>query len=294
MPNHKLSERSANERLTSAEPGSGSNGSPRAARSGVRSRRIVAIGLRLVSSDAAMVFVAFALMLAIWEGITLTGSLKSYVLPSPVSVWHALVQADRTLEREALTTLVEVVAGFIIAAFAGILIAIAIVYVRVFERVIYPFLVTSQAVPKVAIAPIIVAWLGIGTAPRIVLAALLAIFPIIVSTVVGLKEVDPMMMLMGRSTGATRLQVFWRIRLPNAMPSVFGGLKVGVTLSVVGAVVGEFMAGSSGLGYVINSAQASIQMELAIAALVVLSVEGIVLFYVIEAAERLFMRRGRG
>ena len=130
-----------------------------------------------------------------------------------------------------------------------------IYYSKFLERTIYPSLVASQTVPKVAIAPLLVIWFGWGIWPKIIVAFLIAFFPIVIDTVVGLKATQPEMIYLVRSMGATRMQIFWKVSLPNALPNIFGGLKVAITLAVVGAVIGEFVASDHGLGYVLVVSQ---------------------------------------
>jgi NitT/TauT family transport system permease protein len=175
----------------------------------------------------------------------------------------------------------------------GIPLAVAIASSRLVERLIYPMLVTSNAVPKIALAPVFIAWFGLGSVPRVVMAAMLALFPIVISTVVGLVGVDPALILLGRAANAGSSRIFRLIRLPAALPSILGGLKVGVTLALTGAVVGEFVGGNTGLGYVIEQAQGNLRMSLAFAAIVLLAVIGVILFYLIDILEYIFLHNRR-
>jgi NitT/TauT family transport system permease protein len=158
---------------------------------------------------------------------------------------------------------------------------------RVIEKLLYPILVASQGIPKSALAPIFVIWLGFGIMPKIVIAMLIAFFPIVVATFVGLRSVRPEMIDLGRSMGLNWLQMLIKIQFPSALPSVFGGLKVGISLAVVGAIVGEFVAADSGLGYLLILTTGQLRTELMFAALIYLSVMGVVLFSIIDFIERL-------
>jgi NitT/TauT family transport system permease protein len=161
-----------------------------------------------------------------------------------------------------------------------------IAYSRLVESFVYPLLVFSQSVPKVAIAPLFVVWFGFGVIPKVIAAFLLGFFPVIVATVQGFKSIEPDVIDLARSMGANPLKVFIKFRLPQAMPAIFSGLKVSVTLAVVGAVVGEFVGSNSGLGYVLQKANGTFDLPLMFAALVILSMIGVLLFLVLELIER--------
>jgi len=179
--------------------------------------------------------------------------------------------------------------GFGLSILFGIPMALLIAYSRTIESFVYPLLVFSQSVPKIAVAPLFVVWFGFGIIPKVIAAFLLGFFPIVVSTVMGFKSVEPEMIDLARSMKASRLQTFMRISLPQAMPAIFSGLKVSVTLAVVGAVVGEFVGSNSGIGYVLQIANGNFDLPLMFAALVVLSMIGVVLFVAIDLLERVMI-----
>jgi NitT/TauT family transport system permease protein len=226
----------------------------------------------------------------IWQGVAAIFSLPSYILPTPLEVLDSLVDSWPALWPNLIATVIETVAGFAAAIVVGVAVSLLVASSKVIERLVYPILVTTQAVPKIAVAPIFLVWFGLGKEPRIVIAGLLAVFPIIISTAVGLIGVDPDLLRLARSTGAKRSRVFWQVRLPAAMPGFFAGLKLGVTLAVVGAVVGEFVGGNSGLGYIVINAQGNLSTSLAFASIVLLAVVGVGLFYIIDAIERTLVR----
>ena len=153
----------------------------------------------------------------------------------------------------------------------------------------YPLLVFSQSVPKIAIAPLFVVWFGFGIIPKVIAAFMLGFFPVVVSTVMGFKSVDPDMLDLARSMKASRLETFLRISLPQALPSIFAGLKVSITLAVVGAVVGEFVGSNSGIGYLLQIANGNFDLPLMFAALTVLSGIGVLLFVAIDGVERMMI-----
>jgi NitT/TauT family transport system permease protein len=241
-------------------------------------RRSVQVGFVLLSLVA---------MIAVWQLIIVVFDIKDFTLPPPAAVARTLVHSLPVLLPALGTTLEETGLGFGIATAVGVLLACAIASSRVVEQLMYPVLVVSNAVPKIALAPIFIAWLGLGSAPRVVMAAMLAVFPIVISTVVGLVGVDEGLLLLGRSTRAGRWRVFRLIRLPGAVPSILGGLKVGSILALTGAVVGELVGGNTGLGYIIIGAQGNLLLSLALAAIVLLAAVGVVLFYLIELIGKL-------
>jgi NitT/TauT family transport system permease protein len=169
----------------------------------------------------------------------------------------------------------------------GIPLAVAIVKWRRLEAALYPLIVASQTVPKVAIAPLFIVWLGFGSLPKIVIAFLIAFFPVVISTVIGLKSTPLEMLYLGQIAGLSTWQRFAKISFPRALPEIFGGLKVAMTLAVVGAIVGEFVGASEGLGYLLMFATAQMQTALVFAAIVFLVAIGVILFWLIQWAERL-------
>jgi NitT/TauT family transport system permease protein len=190
------------------------------------------------------------------------------------------------LLNETVPTLSATLAGFALSAVVGVPIAMWIAYSRLVESFVYPLLVFSQSIPKVAIAPLFVVWFGFGLIPKVIAAFLLGFFPVIVATVQGFKSVEGDVIDLARSMGANPLKIFLKFRLPHALPSIFSGLKVSITLAVVGAVVGEFVGSNSGLGYVMQKASGTFDLPLMFAALVVLSSLGVVLFLILEMIER--------
>lgn len=230
---------------------------------------------------------AFSLtLLLIWQiGVPLAG-ISEFVLPTPLEILARIVTDYRLLASSAAITLMEMVAGFALAAVGGVLTALCIFYSRLFERAVYPLLVALQTVPKVALAPLLVLYLGYDFAPKCFLAFLLAYFPVVISTVVGLKDLDKSMVSLVRSMGASELQIFFKIRLPAALPNVFGGFKVAISLAVIGAVIGEYVAAERGLGYLQLQAGSQFDTTLSFAAVVVIALIGVFLFLLLDLIER--------
>ncbi len=227
-----------------------------------------------------------ALLLA-WEGIVRIQRIPLFILPPPSAVFERAVRELPLLAGHAWTTGYEAVLAFLLSLAIGVPIAVLIVSFRPVERAAYPLLVASQAIPKVTIAPLLVIWFGFGLAPKILVAFLIAFFPIVVSTVVGLKSLPPEMAHLGRSMGLGPVETFLKIRLPQALPSIFGGMQVAIALALVGAIVGEFTGASSGLGYLLIVTIGTLDIVLMFAGVLASVVLGVVLFYIVILLERL-------
>jgi NitT/TauT family transport system permease protein len=245
-------------------------------------------GLRWVlESEAARPILLVAALLVLWEVAVRAFHIPPYLVPAPRAVVVQLFAQWSELWRQSLITTYATVGGFALSIAFGVPMAVAIAYSRLMESMLYPILVFSQSVPKIAIAPLFVVWFGFGIIPKVIAAFLLGFFPVVVSTVMGLKSVEPEMVDLAQSMKASRLQIFLKIRLPNALPSIFSGLKVSVTLAVVGAVVGEFVGSNSGIGYVLQIANGNFDLPLMFAALFLLSMIGVLLFVAVDLVERL-------
>jgi NitT/TauT family transport system permease protein len=197
---------------------------------------------------------AILLALALWEALTRFGGLPAFILPSPIMVAERFVTAlgDGSLLRHTAVTLFEVLMGLLTGTCSAILLGYAIAKSRAFEQMVSPFLVASQAVPIVAIAPLLVIWFGQGIFSKVLICALIVFFPVLVNTVVGLRAVPRSLNELMRSLRASRWQMLRFLEIPSALPIFLGGLQIGATLSVIGAVVGEFVGADKGLGFLIN------------------------------------------
>jgi NitT/TauT family transport system permease protein len=219
----------------------------------------------------------FALALLAWEGVVRLGGYPTFILPSPGRVGATLLRVvgDGTLWRHAQVTLVEVLGGLALGLSVATVLGYALAKSVTIERALSPYIVASQAVPIVAIAPLLVIWFGPGLLSKMLISALIVFFPILINTVVGVRSVEPDLRDLMRSLRATRWQVFAKLEMPAALPVLLGGLKIGATLSVIGAVVGEFAGAERGLGYLItlsnNALYDTPQMFVAILALVVMA-----------------------
>jgi NitT/TauT family transport system permease protein len=231
----------------------------------------------------AGVFLAFFLA---WEVFVRGTGMKEVILPTPTATFATMWAKRGYLLQNTWPTVVAILVGFFIAAGSGFLIAIGIAYSRWINELTYPFLVAAQVVPKIALAPLFLIWFGVGVLPKVLIAALIAFFPIVINTAKGLTSVEPELLQFMRSLGATWREVFFKISLPWALPYVFAACKISITLAVVGAVVGEFIASDVGLGYVINYANITLETKTMFAALLLLSAVGILLFLAIVLLER--------
>ena len=241
---------------------------------------------RILYSELSRPVLMMVIILVLWDLTIRLFRIPPYLIPTPDKVVGQLISEWPRLWRESMTTTYATLGGFGLSILFGIPMAMLIAYSRTVESFIYPLLVFSQSIPKIAIAPLFVVWFGFGIIPKIIAAFMLGFFPIVVSTVMGFKSVDADMLDLARSMRASRWQTFVRISLPHALPSIFSGLKVSITLAVVGAVVGEFVGSNSGIGYVLQIANGNFDLPLMFAALVVLSMIGVVLFVAIDMLER--------
>jgi NitT/TauT family transport system permease protein len=246
--------------------------SPRSARSAVAAVVLPVLGL--------------AGVVAAWWAATVVFDIQGYLLPSPPDVVAAFRARPGFLLDQTWVTLLETVEGFVLAIVAGILIALAIVRSIVLERMIYPLLLAVNAVPKIAIAPILVVWMGFGQAPKVLMVFLVCFFPVVISTASGMKSTPVELVELLRSLDATRSQEYFKLRFQYALPQIFVGLKVAISLAVIGSVIAEFVAADAGLGYVIVQSGASADTALAFAAMALLGLVSIVLFYGLVMLER--------
>ena len=236
-------------------------------------------GRKLLTASS---FVAF---FALWQVLVMALGIRPIVLPTPFEIARELATAPAWYLLQAWYTLLTTLGGFFLAVVFGVVLSVLIVEVRALESTVYAFIVALNSVPKVAIAPLFVIWLGSGPEPKIAIAFLIAVFAIVIDTVLGLKSVAPDMLDLASTLRGGRLDVLWRIRFPNALPSIFAGMKVALSLALVGAIVGEFVASERGLGYVILAAQGTFDTPRVFAAIFVLAIAGILLFWLMTAIE---------
>lgn len=228
-------------------------------------------------------------LLVSWELWTHLGDVPKWQLPAPSVIAQELVESRGLLWEHTQVTLLEVVLGMVAALLVGLFLASVIAYSRIVERSVYPIVIASQTIPIIAIAPLLLIWVGYGIAPKIIVVALISFFPISVNTVDGLRSVDPDMVNMMRTLGASRWQIFTKLQVPSALPQMFSGIKIGIAVSVIGAVIGEWVGASSGLGYLMTYSQPLFLTARVFAAIVVLSALGIGLFVLATVLERIVL-----
>jgi NitT/TauT family transport system permease protein len=226
-------------------------------------------------------------LVLIWEVLCDVLKVPPWLLPPPSRIIAETWAIRGVLPRHFFATLWAVVGGFFMAIAAGVPLAVAVVYSPLLRRIIYPLLLMLQSVPKVAIAPLMLIWVGYGMTSNMIIAATVAFFPIVINTATGLEAVDPDLLDLTRSLDAPKLSVFLRVRLPWALPYLFSGLKVAVTLALIGAVVAEFIGADRGLGYLVLTSSSNMKTSIMFGMLVLLSLMGILCFYAVELAERL-------
>jgi NitT/TauT family transport system permease protein len=228
----------------------------------------------------------FAALLILWQLAATSFGIREYILPGPVAVLRALGSGEIPWLAHAWTTALEIVGAFLVAGAAGVALGVAIAWSPLASSALVPFLVFVNTLPKVAVAPLFLLWLGYGILPNMLIGALIGFFPVVINTAVGLTQVDPEMLDLGRVFSAPKWKVFVKIRIPNAYPYILGALKVTATAAVVGAIVGEFVASQRGLGYVIITSQGSMNTPVAFAALVWISAVGLTLYGAVVLAAR--------
>ena len=230
-----------------------------------------------------------AALIAIWQGAVVLFDIPAWKLPAPSAIAAELVASRALFLKHTWVTLLEVVLGFSAALVTGVLLATLIAYYRTLRRAIYPLVIASQTVPIIVIAPLLLIWVGYGMTPKIIVVILIAFFPITVNTVDGLRSVDSDMVNMMRTLGASRWQIFTKVQAPAALPFLFSGTKIAVTFSVIGAVIGEWVGASAGLGYLTRISVPLFLTARAFGAVVVLAAMGITLFVSVALLERLLL-----
>jgi NitT/TauT family transport system permease protein len=234
----------------------------------------------------APAIVLFAALLVAWQLAVSVFGIREYILPSPLVVLRALSGGEIPWAGHLWITTLEIVGAFVVAGAVGVALGLAIAWSPVLATSLVPFLVFVNTLPKVAVAPLFLLWLGYGVVPNMLIGALIGFFPVVINTAVGLTQVDEEMLDLGRVFNAPKWRVFAKIRIPNAYPYILSALKVTATAVVVGAIVGEFVASQKGLGYVIITTQGSMNTPVAFAALVWISVIGLAVYGAVVLAAR--------
>jgi NitT/TauT family transport system permease protein len=225
------------------------------------------------------------LVLAAWQAYVTIWQVPSVILPSPVSIAKYIAARYDILLMHAVPTTLESAAGFLLALLLGIAIAILITYSDMAREALYPNLIFFQLIPKIALAPLFIIWLGVGSQSRIAFSVFIAFFPVVIATTAGFLSVDRGILRLCRSLTATEWQVFTSVRFPMALPHIFSGMKIAITLAIIGVIIGEFITAQAGLGYLIIFATARADTEVSMAAIVVLCICGLLLYGLVALAE---------
>jgi NitT/TauT family transport system permease protein len=246
---------------------------------------------KIPGSDSLISFAAFVVLLVIWEIAVRMLHVPDYILPAPSAISMSLYYGLKSglFVEHFFVTAFQTLAGFLLAAIFGIGIGALVAEFRIVERTVYPWLVALQTLPKIAIAPLIIIWAGYGIQSKIVIVALVALFPILVNTIVGLKSCDQGKLDLMRSLGATGWETFRLVRLPNALPFIFAGLNVAIVLAILGSIVGEFVGSKAGLGNLILEANFQFNVAQMFAILVILGVFGVALSLAVGFVQRRLM-----
>ncbi len=235
-----------------------------------------------------------AVILVAWEVTANALEIPHYFLPTPTLIVSEMFSSGAEISRlldHAFFTATAVLFGFAIAVVGSMTLAVLTLYWQTLEKMVTPLLVGSQVVPKVALAPLFIVWFGFGMTSKVLMVILISFFPVVISTLLGLRSVRAEWLLVTQSMGAGRLQELWKVRFPAALPEIFGGLKLGMTLAIVGAVVGEFVGSDKGLGYAMVVARAGLDTPKVFAILFWLIALGLVLYGGVAACERLALGR---
>jgi NitT/TauT family transport system permease protein len=248
--------------------------------SGAASERSLS-GLRSVALPLGLAF----FVLAAWQIAVTLAKIPPVILPSPISIVQYIAQRYDILLTHAVPTTVESAAGFVLATLLGVALAIIITYSRVAREALYPNLVFFQLIPKIALAPLFIIWLGIGSQSRIAFSVFIAFFPVVIATTAGFLSVDKSMLRLCRALTASEWQIFTSVRFPAALPYIFSGMKIAITLAIIGVIIGEFITAQAGLGYLIIFATARADTEVSMAAIVVLCICGLLLYGLVALGE---------
>jgi NitT/TauT family transport system permease protein len=240
----------------------------------------------LVRRHGAAVLAHLA-VLGLWVWATGWGGVPRFILPGPLETLRALGAPQIDWQRHILVTATEAFGGFALAVGIGVLLAVLFTWSAPLRRALMPLLVTLNLIPKVALAPLFIVWLGYGIVPNIAITFIIAFFPIVITTARGLAEVEPELLDLVRTVRATRWQVFRKIQLPSALPYLFSGMRVAAVLAIAGTIVGEFVGSEAGLGFVIMAAQGTLDTPVMVMSLILVTLVGVTLYGLVVLLERL-------
>jgi NitT/TauT family transport system permease protein len=235
------------------------------------------------------VALSLVIVLLVWQFISQTGIIQSFLLPPPTQILHVFLTSRVNWLSNTLITLTEILEGFAFGVLAGIGLAVVIALSPLAKKMIMPYIVITQVLPTVAIAPIIYIILGFDNTSRVVLVLLISFFPIVIGTVTGLTDVDQNLIYLMKSLGAGNAQIFFKVRLPNSLPHMFNGLRIGITGATIGAIIAEFVSSNAGLGFLITTSLTNFDTALSYVAIVILTFLGLFLYGAVELTGRALM-----
>jgi NitT/TauT family transport system permease protein len=238
----------------------------------------------LMGSVGWPVLVTVLLLLA-WEVAVRALGIRNIILPPPSAIFEVMVERYDLLLTHLWPSLYLTVLGFLLSVVGGVFVAVLVTYSTIVRKGFYPVIVVSQVIPKISIAPLFIVWFGTGTMSSLLLAFLVAFFPMTINAAMGFESVDEDIHRMARTFMGTRWQIFWKVRMPNALPHIFAGMKISITLAIIGVIVSEFVASQEGIGYLIKLAGGLLDTPLMLAAITALSISGLALYSIISGAE---------
>lgn len=232
-----------------------------------------------------------AIIIGAWEAIVRIKNIPEVLLPAPSVIAVRLIETLPFLLKQAVPTTLETIAGFLISLVLGVGLAVLVSASRFAREALYPNIVFFQLIPKIALAPLFIVWLGIGSESRVTFSVFISFFPVVVATLTGLTSVDRDLLRLCKAVGATGTKVYTRVRFPAAVPHIFAGLKIAITFAMIGVIVGEFITAQAGLGYMILFAASQAEMPLIFASITLLCIIGLALYGLVVAAEALALKR---
>jgi NitT/TauT family transport system permease protein len=256
---------------------------------GLEPGRFRAASLKSNARKILLPIVFGLLVLLVWELAVYVYSIRPTLLPPPSQIIREMIRNREILLQNAIPTTIETVAGFVLSVILGGLLGILLSYSRYAREALYPNVILFQLIPKVAVAPLFMVWLGIDWEARVSIALFIAFFPIVISTTTGLNAVDPALIRLCRSLTASEWQTFIQVRLPASLPFIFNGMKISMTFALIGVIVAEFITSQSGLGYIILFAGSQLNTPIVMAAIILLCIVGLLLYGCVAYAEHLIM-----
>src|SRR5215470_3714711 len=250
-----------------------------------RSRPAMRNNIGKYAATIAWPLLVTALILLAWELSVRALGIRSIILPPPSAVFEAMAQRHDLLLAHLWPSIYLTVLGFVLSVVGGIFVAVLITYSSIIRKGFYPVIVVSQVIPKISIAPLFIVWFGTGTMSSLLLAFLIAFFPMTINAALGFASVDEDIQRMARAFMGSRWQIFWKIRMPNALPYIFSGMKISITLAIIGVIVSEFVASQQGIGYLIKLAGGLLDTALMLGAITILSIAGLALYGIIAGVE---------